>query len=452
MTLELRRIRALRVSKRMVAVSGACGLAWATFAAGQDATGKDAQGKDQGALHGAQAMDAQLRRMNKLVEPGQAVAPPAGVSKLYFQALIPEDFQGSKEEVALGNKLYFDRRLSGDGSVACATCHDVSRGFTDRRNTSEGIGGKVGRRNAPTTLNSALFQTQFWDGRATTLEDQARLPITNPIEMGMKDEQSAVDAIKDDQEYIEAFQKIYGTSPNMDDLTRAIAAFERTLIFLDAPIDRFLRGDAKAISADARAGFALFNGKGRCNSCHQMSPSNPIGTDNLFHNIGVSARHQDFESLAKKALAALAKDDSKDALDSLALETELSELGRFVVTRSRADIGAFKTEQVRNVGITAPYMHDGSLQTMWDVMDHYNKGGEANLYLDGGIEPLKLSEKEIDQLVAFLFSLTDDRFAEDNQAEFQRQKALAASKRPFRDEKLANREKLPFETNTGEKK
>ena len=134
------------------------------------------------------------------------------------------------------------------------------------------------------------------------------------------------------------------------------------------------------------------------------------------------------------------------ALDKLALETDLSELGRFITTRNRSDIGAFKTEQLRNVGITAPYMHDGSLRTLWDVVDHYNKGGETNPYLDGGIEPLDLSESEIDDLVAFLFTLTDSRFATENEAAYEDQKALAAKQRPFRENALAHRQILPFET------
>lgn len=400
------------------------------------------------AAHGAQAMNTQLKRLDALIGPAAATKVPAGVNAAVWASLIPKGNTGSMEEVALGRELYFEPKLSRDGTVACATCHDVSRGFTDQRNTSEGIGDQVGRRNSPTTLNAALFSTQFWDGRSKTLEDQARLPITNPIEMGMKDESTAVAAIASDPKYVALFQKTYGRAPNMDDIARALAAFERTLIFLDAPFDRFLRGDDKAISADARAGWALFNGKGRCNSCHQMNTSNPLGTDNRFHNIGVSARHQNFEDLASKALAALAKDDSVDTIDRLALETDLSELGRFVVTRNRADIGAFKTQQIRNIGITAPYMHDGSLQTLWDVVDHYNKGGEVNAFIDGGIEPLNLSEDEVSQLVAFMFTLTDYRLMSDNDSELERQKTLAAKQRPIRDEKLATRDVLQFEART----
>jgi cytochrome c peroxidase len=342
--------------------------------------------------------------------------------------------------------------LSKDGTIACATCHDSSRGFTDHRARAEGIRDQLGQRNSPVTLNAALFSTQFWDGRAATLEEQAKLPILNPIEMGQPDEAAAVAAIDKDPAYQTAFQAAYGRAVNYEDIGRAIAAFERTLIFVDASFDRFARGDSKAISRDAIAGWALFNGKARCVSCHQISASSPIGTDNRFHNIGVSARHQDFEQLAKSAQTALAKDSSKEAIDQLALQTNLSELGRFVVTRNRSDIGAFKTSQVRNVGVTGPYMHDGSLTTLWDVVDHYNKGGEANPYLDGGIEPLALSEPEVEQLVAFMFTLTDTRLADLNTKELARQRQIAATQRPFRDVAAAERKQLQFEARASGKR
>ena len=395
------------------------------------------------APHGALAMSEQQRMVASMLE--STVVVPPGIDPHFWKSLVPEDNPGTEAQVALGRKLFFDPRLSKDGTVACATCHDVSRGFGDHRNTSEGIGDQIGRRNAPTTINALFFETQFWDGRAPTLEEQAKLPIVNPIEMGMTDGNAAVAAIAPDPEYQAAFRAAYGRAPNYDDLARAIAAFERTMVFLSSPFDRFARGEVGAISEDARAGFALFNGKGRCNGCHQMSSSRPLGTDNRFHNIGVSARHQNFEELARRGLEATAQDHSSEAIDRLALETDLSELGRFVVTRNRADIGTFKTSAVRNVGVTAPYMHDGSLATLWDVMDHYNKGGEVNPFLDGGIEPLALTEQEIDQLVAFMFSLTDDRLKSQNDAEFERQRAIAAERRPFRDTNLAQRGALPFE-------
>jgi cytochrome c peroxidase len=403
------------------------------------------------APHGALPMTTQQTRVTELIRvaPGSV---PTGVEPSFWKTIIPSDNAGNDARVALGRKLYFEPKLSKDGTVACATCHDVSRGFTDRRGTSEGIGDKLGRRNAPTTLNAAFYSSQFWDGRAATLEEQAKLPITNPIEMGQPDGNAAIAGIKNDADYKKAFKDAYGRDVNFDDVGRALAAFERTLIFIDAPFDRFIAGDTKAIDDDAKAGWVLYNGKGRCTACHQISSSVPIGSDNRFHNIGVSARHQDFEALAKKGLAAVAKDASKETLDKLAIETDLSELGRFIVSKNRSEIGAFKTSQVRNVGVTAPYMHDGSLTTLWDVMDHYNKGGEANPYLDGGIEPLALSEKEVDQLVAFLFTLTDLRLDADNKAEMARQKKIAASKRPFRDEAAAMRKVLPFERRAEGKK
>lgn len=400
--------------------------------------------------HGATPTSDQLRRLAQLV-PAAAYSgtPPRNVDSVLWEYTVEKDNALNLARTKLGEKLYFDTRLSADGTVSCATCHDVNRGFVDRRNASEGIGGQVGRRNAPTTLNAAFFEVQFWDGRAKTLEDQAKLPITNPIEMGHKTPEDAVKAIAQDPEYQKAFQEAYGRGVNFDDLARAIASFERTLIFLEAPFDDFLRGNPNAISDDAKAGWALFNGKARCSTCHQFNSINPIGTNNKFHNIGVSARNQNFEALAARALAELAENDSQEAIDRLALETDLSELGRFVVTRNRSEIGAFKTQQLRNIGITAPYMHDGSLQTLWDVMDHYNKGGEPNLYLDGGMEPLNLSEREVNQIVAFMFTLTDTHFAADNQAEMNRQVALASQRRPFRDEDQAARKVLPFEHRVG---
>jgi cytochrome c peroxidase len=397
------------------------------------------------AEHGAQDLTAQQQRLDAL-HPANSGAP-AGVDPVAWANIyVPADNQPTPERIALGRKLYFDTRLSSDGTVACATCHDVSRGFTDRRNVSEGVGDHLGRRSSPTTMNAALFQTMFWDGRAPTLEEQAKLPILNPIEMGHRDGASAVQALEADPTYKDLFQKAYGRGPNYDDVGRALASFERTLIFLDAPFDKYVAGDANAISPAAQRGLVLFGGKARCVSCHMLNGSNPLGTDNLFHNIGVSARTKNFEDLARKGLAAVKANSDARALDNLALETDLGELGRFITTRNRSDIGAFKTEQVRNVGITAPYMHDGSLRTLWDVVDHYNKGGETNPYLDGGIEPLNLSESEIDDLVAFLFTLTDSRFAAENAAAYQDQKALAAKQRPFRDNALAHRQVLPFET------
>ena len=395
--------------------------------------------------HGAAKMAVQLQELDKLLPKTDVGQAPARLDPAIWQAFVPKDNELTDKRVALGRKLYFDTRLSADGTVACATCHDVTRGFTDQRKVSEGIKDQLGQRNAPTVLNTALLETAFLDGRSPSLDHQAKQPIVNPIEMGMPDGEAAAKAIAGDADYQKAFQEAYGRPVNYDDIGRAIGAFERTLIFLDSPFRRFLEGDPKAISADARAGWDLFNGKARCTACHQMNLSNPLGTDNRFHNIGVSARHHDFESLAGKALKLLKEDVSEKKLDELALSTPMSELGRFMVTKNRADIGAFRTSILLNTAITPPYMHDGSLPTLWDVMDHYNKGGEANLFLDGGMEPLALSEREIDQVVAFLFSLTDSRFAAENERQFAAQRTAASRVRQFRDLNMAFRRKLAFE-------
>jgi len=395
--------------------------------------------------HGAAKMDYQLQVLATLVPKADVSQAPKGFDPVVWAAFVPKDNEPNDKRVALGRKLYFETRLSRDGTVSCATCHDVTRGFTDQRKVSEGIKNQLGQRNAPTVLNTALLETVFLDGRSPTLDHQAKQPIVNAIEMGMPDGEAAVKAIGGDAEYQKAFQEAYGRPVNYEDIGRAIGAFERTLAFIDSPFRRFLEGDAKAISAEARAGWDLFNGKARCVACHQMNLSNPLGTDNRFHNVGVSARHQDFESLAVRALKVFREDPSEKKLDELALSTPMSELGRFMVTKNRSDIGAFRTSMLLNVGISPPYMHDGSLPTLWDVMDHYNKGGEANPFLDGGMEPLALSEREIDQMVAFLFSLTDVRFAAENERQFAAQKAAAAKSRAFRDENMAFRRKLAFE-------
>lgn len=401
---------------------------------------------------GAATVEYQQEALDKVLPDQDVTVPPAGFDPVIWNAFVPEDNAMTAERVALGRKLYFDKRLSADGTVSCATCHDVTRGFTDQIPGSKGIKEQIGKRNAPTVLNSVLLQTFFWDGRSPSLDHQARQPILNPVEMGMPDEATAMKAIEDDPEYQKMFQEAYGREMNYEDLGRAIGAFERTIVFVDSPFRRYLDGDDNALSADAKAGFELYNGKARCAACHPMNPSNPLGTDNRFHNVGVSARHQNFEELGRQALKLLAEDSSEQRLDELAIGTDLSELGRFMVTRNRVDMGSFRTPILLNIGITGPYMHDGSLATLWDVMDHYNKGGEANPFLDGGIEPLALGNKEIDQVVAFLFSLTDDRFAEENRRQMAAQRVAARNDRPVRDDALARRLVIPFESRVTGKK
>jgi cytochrome c peroxidase len=370
------------------------------------------------------------------IEPGRAADLPLGVSQELIQLVTPKDNPGTADKIALGKQLFNDKRLSADGTIACATCHDADKTFTDRLPTSKGIHDQYGKRNAPTVMNAMFLDTQFLDGRARRLEDQAKMPIVNPIEMGMHDGAAIVAKLTAIPEYKAQFQKVFGRPLNYDDIGRAIAAFERTVVSGEAPIDRFIRGDAGVLSAAQQRGWAIFNGKGRCISCHAYNPSYPFFTDNLFHNIGVAAKTANFADLAQRADKAVQKGDVSE-IDHMALGTEFSELGRFLVTKSRSDIGAFKTNDLREIVLTSPYMHNGSMATLWDVVDHYNRGGEPNAFLDGGITRLGLAEDEINDLVALLGAFTSDKFADQGRTEMERQRQIAQTKRPERDTEAA---------------
>ncbi|HYP13875.1 MAG TPA: cytochrome c peroxidase [Bryobacteraceae bacterium] len=365
---------------------------------------------------------------------GQTV--PFGIPPELIQFVTPKDNPTTPERVALGRQLFNDKRLSADDTISCATCHDEQKGFSDGLPRSKGIKNQEVTRNSPTVLNAMFLDSMFLDGRTPTLEEQAKLPIQNPREMGMKDEKAVVAKLSAIPEYRESFQKVFGRAVNFDDMAKAIAAFERTVISGDAPIDRFLAGDAKALTESQRRGWTLYNGKGRCMTCHAVNPSYPFFTDNMFHNIGIAAHRTDFATLASKALRAVDSGNVEE-IDRMALETEFSELGRFLVTKSRKDIGAFKTNTLRDIVLTAPYMHDGSLATLWDVMDHYNKGGVPNPFLDGGIQRLALTEEDINDLVALMDAFTSSQFKTKGTAEFKRQQAVAAGVRPERETDIA---------------
>lgn len=335
---------------------------------------------------------------------------PEGV----FPPEIPADNPLTRDRVALGRRLYFDTRLSSDGTVACATCHAPAHGFADPRGkTSAGVGGALGTRNAPTVLNAAFLATQFWDGRAPTLEAQAVLPLVNSIEHGFPDSAAVVAELESLGDYAEAFAVAFGSPGiSIDRVGQAIASFERTLISLSAPIDRFLRGDASAVSPAAQRGWELFNGKARCNTCHGYVEAIPLFSDDDFHNLGVGVTGFDFGAAARAAAQAVA---AGQKVDDLALTSaQASELGRFAVTKEERHLGAFKTPQLRNVALTAPYMHDGSEPTLASVIELYDRGGNPNPYLDGGMRPLGLSAEEKADLVALLEAFTSDdldRFA-----------------------------------------
>jgi cytochrome c peroxidase len=316
---------------------------------------------------------------------------------------IPDENPLSAAKVTLGQKLYFDARLSADNSVSCATCHDPAKGFADGKRLAIGIGGKVGARNSPTVLNAAFNDLQFWDGRAPTLEEQAKGPLTNPVEMGMPSNDALVAKLQNISEYPPLFKQAFDTDRiTIDNVARAIASYERTVFTFSSPFDRFNAGNKTAMSESAQRGWELFNNKGRCNNCHGYVASSPTFTDNKFHNVGVAMHAANFAELARKA------GQSPDSISDLAHSPGYSELGRFLVTKEPKDIGAYKTPGLRDVALTAPYMHDGSQQTLEEVIEFYDKGGEDNPYLDGGIRPLKLSAQEKADLVEFLKALTSD--------------------------------------------
>ena len=325
---------------------------------------------------------------------------------------IPADNPLTAAKVELGKKLYFDVRLSSDGTVSCATCHDPRHGFADGRGqkTSAGVGGQMGGRNSPTVLNAAFLSEQFWDGRAATLEEQALGPFINPIEMGIADHAALVEMVAGLPEYAALFAAAFGNDEvTAERIGQAIASFERTIISLKAPIDRFTAGDQNAISESARRGWELYNGKARCNNCHGHIDAFPLFTDDDYHNIGVGTQAAGFEKLGRRV------EKSPDSFEELAGEPAIDELGRFAVTKQPKDIGAFKTPHLRNIALTPPYMHDGSEATLLDVVEYYDRGGNPNPWLDGGIRSLGLTDEEKADLVELMKSFTSedlDRFEE----------------------------------------
>jgi cytochrome c peroxidase len=359
-----------------------------------------------------------------------------GVPVEMTRTLIPAGNPQSPDKIALGQRLFFDRRLSVDGTVSCSTCHDPARAFTDRKPTSVGIQGRTGQRNSPTILNALYNKTQFWDGRANTLEEQAALPIVNSVEMGHPNLDAAVAGIAAIEEYRQAFQRIFGKPVNGPDLLRAIASYERTQLSFDSPFDHFIAGETNAIDASARRGWELFNNQARCNKCHALTDTQrdvTNFTDNDFHNVGILIIRHKVVPLARQA-EQLIKSGDTAAIDRAAIQTDMSALGRFLITKQEKDIASFKTPNIRNILVTAPYFHDGSQETLWDVIDHYNKGaGLQDPYLDEDIQPLALTESQIDDLVAFMASLTSPAYKEQGAAELERQRALSRTTRPQRD-------------------
>ncbi len=328
---------------------------------------------------------------------------------------VPSDNPQSELKVALGKRLYNDKRFSADGTVSCETCHSPDKAFTDHLRVSKGIKGQEGTRNAPTVINAAYYTTQFWDGRVPSLEEQSKGPFINPVEHGLKDFAPILATIRADRQYREMFMKVFDAAPadiTIDHVAKAIAAFERTVISGDSPFDRYLYGkDRDAMSEAAIRGLEVFRVKGRCVDCHTIGQTSAIFTDNRFHNIGVGFS-QISENLMDIVDAYRARQESEHEMDVTILTSRnISELGRFAITLDPSDIGRFKTPSLRNIAVTGPYMHDGSMDTLEEVVEFYNEGGEDNPMLDGGIRPLRLTEQEKADLVEFMKALTSPEYA-----------------------------------------
>ena len=269
---------------------------------------------------------------------------------------VPENNPITSEKVALGRQLFFDRRLSRDGTVSCATCHNPNRAFSTPVPVAVGLSSRQGRRNAPALINRGYGRAFFWDGRASSLEEQVIMPIQDPNEMNLTlDEASA--------------------RVNLDatTLSSALASYVRTILSGDSPYDRFVNGDRKALSSEQQSGLGIFRGKGNCTACHV----GPNFTDEGFHNTGVAWR-----------------------------DGQIADEGRFAVSARPGDHAAFKTPTLREIASTAPYMHDGSISTLEGVVDFYSDGGRKNPYLDPEIRPRNFTSEEKRALVAFLHSFT----------------------------------------------
>jgi cytochrome c peroxidase len=296
--------------------------------------------------------------------------PPAGLPAFSW----PSDNPYSAAKVELGRYLYFDTRLSADDTVSCATCHNPKFAFTDGAPVSTGIKGQKGGRSAPTVINRAYALAQFWDGRADSLEEQAKGPMQNPIEMG-NTHQAIAARLKGIAGYRPLFAKAFGSEEiDIDRVAKAIACFERTLLSGNAPYDRYKHGDKSAMTAEQVRGMAVFFDKAKCDRCHEGANF----TLNAYANLGVGTDKPD------------------------------PDVGRYAITRDPRDWGVFKAPTLREIEHTAPYMHDGSLKTLEEVVDFYDKGGIKNRNLDPTVKPLHLTAAEKSELVAFLKALSGE--------------------------------------------
>lgn len=308
------------------------------------------------------------------------VKPPLGLPAVP----VPADNPVTAESVELGRKLFYDKRLSSDNSLACAHCHDPKFYFTDGLRLSKGVKDQLGVRNAPTLLNAAYMPFQFWDGRAISLEEQSIGPIANPVEMNNAKHDIFLGKLKEDPEYATLFRKAYGSKDiDLIRVEKALASFERTLLSGNSAFDRFqYGGDKNALTPAQLRGLVVFMNPagGNCAACHTLGAKESLFTDGKFHNIGQGV-----------------KDDG-----------DFNDIGRYHETKIETDKGAFKTPTLRNIAQTAPYMHDGSIKTLPEVVDFYAGQGNSNPYLDPEIKKIHMTPQDRSDLVEFLNALTGD--------------------------------------------
>jgi len=344
------------------------------------------------------------------------IAAPLGLPPVPVPANNPQ----TPEKIALGDRLYHDERFSADGKVSCSTCHAREKGFTDNLRVSKGFNGLTGTRNAPTVINAAYYTSQFWDGREPDLEGQSKQPPINPVEGGLKSHDPIIEVIRGDKDYTSAFKQVFNVNANeinMDHVSMAIASFERTIVAGDSAFDKYMYGgDKSALNEAQQRGLAVYLGKGRCVSCHVIEETQALFTDNRFHNIGVGFKKIKGKESETAAQMLAAKRKGADVDKTVLTQENMSELGRFAVTENPTEVGAFKTPTIRNIAVTAPYMHDGSLETLEEVVDFYNNGGRlkesdpVSGFISGGIKPLNLTDQEKKDLVAFMNALTSPEY------------------------------------------
>lgn len=335
--------------------------------------------------------------------------PPLGLPAVP----VPADNPLTADKIALGRKLFFDRRLSANGTISCAMCHVPEQGYTvNELATPVGIEGRTVRRNAPTVVNAAYQRTLFHDGRAGSLEEQALLPLVDRDEMGNPSLDAVIGRLRGLPDYAGLFERAFGRPADAPALAQAVAAWQRTLVSGDAPFDRWYFGKHEdALPAAAKRGFRLFAGRAGCAGCHAIAGDHALFTDHGFHNTGVGAAPPTAGDLRVEIAPGVFGTVTREALEAIS-EPQKPDFGRFEVTKNPADRWAYKTPSLRNVALTAPYMHDGSLATLVDVIRFYNDGGRANDGLDPRIRSLGLSEAEVADLVAFLESLTGANIAD----------------------------------------